>query len=511
MNIVIQPDANEPAYKQIHRQIRELIRDGLLEAGAKLPSVRDLAKSIGVSVTTIHTAFEALAAENLIETRQGCGTFVTKHPGIVTGANLRTREEMGGQLSQLPPMRWEPYGFQSDFFLVPESKSHTGRLIRFAQASPDPALFPLDRIKQIATTMLWDPKDFFFDRGHPQGYLPLVDHMEKEMALSGVPMAEGENDIILTGGFQRALSVILRRLLRPGQRVAVESPTYGPILNLLIAEDIGFVPIPLDKDGMDTEYLGSVLKKQDVQAIITIPTFHNPTGITMSLERREHLLRLAARHRVPVIEDDWGRALRYDGEDIPPLKAMDQGGYVVHIGTFSKCFLPGLRIGWITSPAGLSIPLLRSKFAADRSDSYFLQALLYEFILKGHYAKHLRKSLKEYKRRCSAMCKALYEYLPDGCRFIEPKGGFSIWVELPEQLKSLPLYTLAKDAGVQFLPAAFCMSNHQDASAFRLSFSRSTAEEIKTGVKLLCDVISRCLEQPELLEQGAKTYKDLYR
>src|SRR5205085_8131416 len=132
----------------------------------------------------------------IIETRGGSGTYVTEQPGIVSGQNLRTREEMGGDLSELPPMRWEPYAFKSDFFLMPWSKKHSSEIIHFHQTSPDPSLFPFDRIKQVATTMLWYPKEFFFDRGHPQGYQPLVEHLEKEMALTGVPMAEGANDII---------------------------------------------------------------------------------------------------------------------------------------------------------------------------------------------------------------------------------------------------------------------------------------------------------------------------
>ncbi len=129
---------------------------------------------------------------------------------------------MGGPLSELPPMSWEPYFFKSEFFGVPRSKRHTGDLIKFTQAYPDPSLFPFERIKQVATNMLWYPKEFFFDIGNPQGYQPLVEYLEKEMALSGVPMAEGQNDIILTGGFQRALALVLGRILKPGQKVAIE-------------------------------------------------------------------------------------------------------------------------------------------------------------------------------------------------------------------------------------------------------------------------------------------------
>ena len=154
---------------------------------------------------------------------------------------------MGGPLSELPPMRWEPYYFRSEFFRMPRSKRHAGDLIRFTQASPDPALFPFERIKQIATNMLWYPKEFFFDRGHPQGYQPLVEYLEKEMALAGVPMAEGENDIILTGGFQRALALVLEPHLAPGQKVAMEIADLHRHLNLLIAQAHRLRADPVDE------------------------------------------------------------------------------------------------------------------------------------------------------------------------------------------------------------------------------------------------------------------------
>ncbi|MBN2082808.1 PLP-dependent aminotransferase family protein [bacterium] len=511
MNLNIDKNSPEAAYEQIRRQVTDLVVNGILAAGTKLPSVRELARSLGVSVKTVRRAYDELAADNIIETRHGSGTFVTEHPEVATGTNLRTREEMGGPLAELPPMRWEPFGFNSEFFQLPHSGLHQSKLIHLHQASPDPSLFPFERIKQIATNMLWYPKEFFFDRGNVQGYQPLVEYLEREMALSGVPMAEGENDIIITGGFQRALSLVLDMLVRNGQKVAIEAPAFTGILNLLLAKRIDYVAIPVDGNGMDTEYLAGVLAQGEVRAIITMPTYHNPTGVTMSPERREHLLRLAARHRVPIVEDDWGRLLRYEGEAPPPLKSLDPGGYVIHIGTFSKCFLPGLRIGWITSPAGLSLSMVRAKVGADAGDSYFLQVLLHEFIIKGHFAKHLRKTVKEYKKRRNAMCKALKNYLPKGCRFHVPKGGLTIWVELPKGLNSLPLLSLAREAGVNFLPASFCMPDRRDAPALRLSFSRSPEEEIDAGVKILGRVIAECIRDPRLLDKGAKSFEDLYK
>jgi DNA-binding transcriptional MocR family regulator len=510
MNLNIDKHKAEPVYEQIRRQIIELVEGGLIQVGTRLPSVRQLALSLGISKNTVALAYAELAAQNVIETRHGAGAFVCAQPGPPPAVDLSRRQEMRPALDAFPPMRWEPYYFRSEFFGMPHSKKHS-EVIRFTQANPDPALFPFERIKQVASNMLWYPQEFFFDIGNPQGYQPLVEHLEKEMVLAGVPMAEGQNDIILTGGFQRAVSLLLDFLLKPGQKVAIESPNYPNLLNLLIAKRIESVPVPVDSQGMDTEYLGGVLASGDVRAIITVPQFHNPTGVTMSQERREHLLRLSMQYRVPVIEDDWGRNLRYEGTVIPPLKALDTGGYVVHIGSYSKCFLPGLRIGWITCPAPISRPLLRAKLGADRGDSYFLQALLYDFIQKGHFDRHLRKIQKAYKARRDAMCRALAEHLPGECRFRVPQGGFSVWVELPAGMPSLPVLMLARAAGVDFLPAAFALPDRKDAPALRLSFARNSSADIEAGIRVLCSVLADCIERPELLQGLSVGYEDLFQ
>jgi 2-aminoadipate transaminase len=189
---------------------------------------------------------------------------------------------------------------------------------------------------------------------------------------------------------------------------------------------------------------------------------------------------------------------------------MDPGGYVIHIGTFSKVFLPGMRIGWITCPAAISVPLVKAKVGADVGDSYFLQALLHEFILKGHFEKHVRRSVKEYRQRRDVMCDILRKFLPAGCRFRIPSGGLSIWVELPESIQSLPLLSLARDAGVEFLPSAFCMPDRKDKPALRLSFSRTPVDEIEAGIKILCSVIADCVDNPELLKSTASGYEELF-
>ncbi|MCB1187629.1 PLP-dependent aminotransferase family protein [bacterium] len=510
MNLTIDKQGSEPVYEQIRRQIEELVGEGLLTAGTRIPSVRQLAASLGLSKNTVSVAYEELAARHIIETKPGSGTFICARPEVATGVNLGRRNEMNGELSDFPPMRWEPYFFRSEFFGMLPGK-RVSEMIRFTHNYPDPELFPFERIKQVATNMLWNPQSFFFDISHPQGYQPLVEHLEKEMALAGIPMAEGQNDIIITGGFQRALSLILDFIVRPGQKVAIESPSYSNLLNLLIAKHIDYLPVPVDSEGMDTEFLATAMARGEVCAVICTPDFHNPTGICMSRERREHLLRLAMQHRVPILEDDQGRKLRFEGEDNPPLKSMDYGGYVIHASSYGMCFLPGLPIAWVTTPAAISAPLLDAKLAADRGDSYFLHVLMHNFIVKGHFDRHIRKSQREYKRRRDAMVETLSKYLPSECRYRVPQGGFTIWLELPQPMNSMKVLEHSRRAGVDFVPAPIVMPDRKDCNCLRLSYSRNGVEDIRSGIRTLCDVIRSCVDNPDLMEGPEMKYEDLLK
>ena len=238
LKILLDKDSQTPLYHQIYDQIVSLVRDGLLAPGERISSVRNLARDLDVSVTTVFNAYDMLAAKNIIERRSGSGTYITQHPEIVLGSNLRTREETLASQQQREMMPWQPLVIPTEYFGMPRSRRYHGKVISFSNNFPDPALFPFDRIKQVATSMLWSPQEFFFDTGHAQGYQPLVEHLEKEMALNGVAMAEGENDIIITGGFRRALGLVLSMLLKPGQKVAVEAPTYNGIINCLAVQKL---------------------------------------------------------------------------------------------------------------------------------------------------------------------------------------------------------------------------------------------------------------------------------
>jgi len=514
MHIQIDKNAPVPLYRQIVAEVRRLIDAGLLAAGTRLPSSRELAEQIGVSRKTILIAYQELIADRYLEGKPQSGTYVVDRTALAQMMGESGRKKGGSEEAEQakPTMDWSPYQIPGQFFALPPQRKATEQPeqpISFIKAIPDSRLFPFEQIKQITQQLLWDPKAFFFDYGHPQGYQPLVEYIEKKEALSGVAMAPGQNDVVVVSGFQQGMNLLANLLIQPGDAVAVEMPTYADILNLLIARRIPYFGIPVDGNGMMVDKLPALLKRENIRAIITIPTFHNPTGTVMTKKRREKLLQIAADHQLPIIEDDWAQDLRYEGADVPSLKSLDKGGNVIRMGSFSKIFLPGLRLAWITLPSESAISLVRMKRACDCGDSFFLQVIMHEFILKGYLDKHLRRTRRIYKSRRDTMLEAMNDHFPKEITWTKPQGGFSLWVNLPPKLKSMALYHYCREKGVEFAVANFFWPGKSDASGFRLSWSLLEEGEIMDGIHRLGNALKKVLKNPRVLDELAKIYGEL--
>ncbi|MCX6646015.1 MAG: PLP-dependent aminotransferase family protein [bacterium] len=514
MRIQIDKNAPVPLYRQIIAEVRRLIDTGLLAAGTRLPSSRDLAEELDVSRKTILIATQELIADQYLESRPQSGIFVVDRTSLKkmqqrpsTSSQNDTSSDTGDLM-----MDWTPYDIPGDFFSLPPQRKATeqkSKPISFIKALPDSRLFPFEQIKQITQQLLWDPKAFFFDYGHPQGYQPLVEWLEKKEALSGTPMAPGQNDVVITSGFQQGLNLLVNLLLKPGDGVIVEMPTYAAILNLLIARKIPYYGVPVDANGMEVKKIEGIVKRHKIGAIFTIPTFHNPTGTVMSVARRKQLVDIAAANKIPIIEDSYAQDLRYDGAQVPTLKNLDKYGIVIRIGSFSKAFLPGLRLAWVTLPSKLAVPLVRMKRGVDRGDSFFLQVIMHEFILKGYLDKHLRRTRRIYKARRDALLEAMDEHFPKEITWTRPRGGFSLWVNLPKEVKSLALYHYCRERGVEFAVANFFWPGKQDASGFRLSWSLLEEGEIIDGAARLGKALKEVLADPHILDDLAKLYGEL--
>lgn len=523
-----------PAYQQIRDGIISLIEGGILAPGDKLPGTRELARELGVSRKTVLLAYLELAANSWVESRPGACTYVLER-GLITGgksagdendplarhgwltgsrgslelslvtppvvAGERTPGEPAAQPQAEGAIDWSAYQIDGSYFGMPrhaEKWQGDEEWISFARAIPDVRLFPFERIKKVSSQMLWDPKAYFFDYGRPQGYTPLLDYLEARLAREGVTVA-GRSVVVICSGFQVTLNLLLSLLLKPGDIVAVEDPTFNSVLNLLDARAIPHRGIPMEHDGMDVDHLERLLASPNARErpklVFTIPTLHNPTGVTMSRAKRERLIALSQKFHVPVIEDNWAMLLGMDGRMEPSLRALEGGQDVIQIGSFSKAFLPGTRVAWAVLPKEIAVSFTKAKRGMDRSDSYFLQTLVHEFIKKGYMDLHCRKVERIYRARRELTDELMRLNFPSEVSWKRPQGGFSFWINLPQWMDSGELLKTAVQFGVEFSQGNYFYVGRRNSSNFRLAFSTLTQPQLRQGVKRLGQALQQALEE----------------
>jgi DNA-binding transcriptional MocR family regulator len=291
--------------------------------------------------------------------------------------------------------------------------------------------------------------------------------------------------------------LVFRALVDPEDRVGVENPTYSVVLPVLAQYQARLVEIPMTPRGMDLSSLEAALARGPVKLVYAMPTFHNPTGITMDLESRKGLLELAERHQIPIVEDDFESDLRFDGEALPPLKALDDTGLVLYLGTFSKGLFPGLRLGWIVAPPEVVEPLSRTKKFSDYHSSLLLQAALLEFCQRGYYEEHIQNLTRVYRQKSRLLVESMKRYLPPEVTWTEPEGGYAFWITLPEDVSTRTLLTESARDGVVFTPGSHFFAGDGGDRCFRLSISRVRVDRIEEGVRRLGAIIKRMLREKE--------------
>jgi DNA-binding transcriptional MocR family regulator len=477
-SLSLERDSGIPLYLQIAERIQQLIRTGELAAGERLPPSRDLAAKLGVNRNTVTAAYDDLAATGMVHSHVGQGTFVLAPP---SASELRT------------PMRFRfsrAVEAAADWVRTPAaySSDHAGA-IDFATLVPDEELFPIEPFRKVLDEVLGAEGKKLLQYGPAAGHPPLRSYIAGRLVKRGVH-AVAEN-VLIVNGSQQALDLICRTLLDPGDRVIVESPTYTIVLPLLAQYHAQIEAIPMTDRGMDLDALEHALERSRPKLIFTMPTFHNPTGITMDASRRLRLLELAARFGTPVVEDDYDSDLRFDGEAVPPLKALDERESVLHIGTFSKGLFPGLRLGWVVAPRPVVEILGRSKLISDYHTSLLLQAAVLAFCLEGHYDRHLTRLASIYREKSRTLTRALERFFPPGVRWTRPEGGYAFWVTLPKGFSAEALLEESSKAGVLFTPGAHFFARGEGERFFRLSISRVSADRIEEGVERLGKILTR--------------------
>jgi 2-aminoadipate transaminase len=467
----LKQDSEVPLYRQLFEHMAMKIRSGAWPRGERLPATRELAAQLGLNRTTISAAYELLETEGLIAGQVGRGSFVTgaqpEDGGIDWDALLERGEGMAAAHSGV-----------------------TGReIISFAMSRPSRDLFPLDEFRASCAAVLAHPDlADILQLGSPSGYEPLRRYLLEEARRQGA--AGAGDDLLITNGCQQALDLLGRVLLRPGDTVAVEEPTYTGLKNLLGGMGAQLVGIPVGADGMDVAHLERVLERQHPRFLAVTSNFQNPTGATLSLSSRHALLEAARAARVPVIENDAYGELRYHGDPLPSLKELDDRGGTVLLRSFSKVSFPGLRVGWALGPKPLMERLRQAKESSDLHTDQLSQAVLLDFAESGRLHAHRARVLQAGAERLDATLDACRTALPPGSRWTRPQGGMNVWVKLPEPLDAAELLPRARKEGVAYLPGRYFAVSRLDPGSLRLSFAGLTPQQIREGLVILGKVFA---------------------
>jgi 2-aminoadipate transaminase len=366
-------------------------------------------------------------------------------------------------------------------------------MIFFGNGAPAPELVPADRLRTAAAEVWAKPGDLGLDYAGAEGYRPLRELIARRMVDPGV-MVEAD-EVLLTNGSQQGIDLIARLLLDPGDAVVVEGPTYLGALQVFDAYEATYVVAPLDADGLDVAALEVALAAapRPPKLLYTIPTYQNPAGSTLPVERRHVLLALARRYNLVVVEDDPYGELRYGGAVLPPLRALEPD--VVYLGTFSKTIAPGLRLGWLIAPPALVQALVNAREVADIHGEKMTQRIVYR-AADGFLDEHVARARTVYRRRRDGLLAGLCRELPAPFRWSEPAGGFFVWLDLPDGLDAGAILQTAADQGVSYLPGDwFFPSGVRGAgrNGLRLSFSSLSEERIDEGTRRLGAVLRAAL------------------
>lgn len=364
-------------------------------------------------------------------------------------------------------------------------------IISFAGGLPAPELFPVKEMEEISQKVLEKDGRLALQYSSTEGFAPLREIIAKErMTPAGVNVTG--NDIAITSGSQQGLEFSARIFVNEGDTVICESPSYLGAINAFKAYRPNFVEIPMDENGMVIEELEKALKANpNTKMIYTIPDFQNPTGRTMSDDRRKRLAELAAEYKVPVIEDNPYGDLIFEGKRHPSIKSFDKEGWVIYLGTYSKTFCPGLRIGWICAAPEILEKYIIVKQGADLQCSSFDQRSTALFMETYDLNEHIEKIKVVYKNRRDLMIDSIKKYFPEGIKYTFPTGGLFTWIELKEGLDAAEVLQEALKENVAYVPGGSFFPNGGHPNFFRMNYSCMDENKIVEGIKRLGKVLAK--------------------
>jgi DNA-binding transcriptional MocR family regulator len=478
------PTTTEPIYLQLAAAVADAIRAGRIPVGARLPSERLYAQTLGVSRTTITAAYQELRAMGLLRGYVGRGAIV-----IASDPDRLAAESVP----------WPQLASRFARRASPANVGHDSSLISFGDGWLHPSLTPRAALAVSAARMVQE-SDALIKAAPLLGLPALHDALTETLRVSGVKISPGE--ILITGGAQQGLNVIARALISPGDAVVCENLTWHGAIRAFRAAGAEVIGVAMDHEGVDPDALEDALARQRPKFIYLIPSFQCPTGRLMSLPRRRRILEICARFRTPIIESHVYGDLAF-GEKLPSLKSLDASGLVIHQGSASKTISAALRLGWLIAPRPAMALLATAKASIDLSTPALTQAVLAGFLSSGAYLRHQPAFREALRARRDALITALAAHCPD-LRYATPQGGIYIWAQLPKLVSAREVEAAATAEGVSVRSGDSFLTDDAASSHIRLCFASPAMEEIHDGAQRLGRALRTVLKRHRsALVQGA--------
>lgn len=368
------------------------------------------------------------------------------------------------------------------------------QIISLAGGNPASELFPGQELAEIAGEVLKTNPTLALQYGTTDGYPAMRECARKRAEKVG---SVNENDaILIMTGANQGIDLTAKAILNKGDKIIVESPSFIGSLNAFRTYEAQLVGVKVESDGMSMEGLEEALKNNDnVKMIYTIPTFQNPTGTTMTLEKRKKMLALASKYNVLILEDNPYGDLRFSGEDVPTIKSLDTEGRVIYAGSFSKILSPGMRLGYIVAPEAVAEKIEILKQVNDVHTPMLTQLMCVEFMKKYDIDSYIAKNRELYGKKCAKMVETMEKYFPEGkVKWVVPEGGIFLWCECPTITDITPVVEKCLEKKVAIVPGSnFATDIFAPSNMFRLNYSSATLENIEEGVKRLGSVLTECL------------------
>lgn len=459
-------------YQKLAQELARLIRAGRIAAGERLPSLREVCRRQGVSLSTALQAYRQLEADGLIEARPKSGYFVRAAAcGAVCEPAVSRPPTAAGEITVA--------GLALDIL----RQARRPGLLNLGTVVPAAELLPLARLGREMGRLARSRPELIGRYEVPAGHPLLRAQIARQLARHGCHCRA--DDIIVTNGCMEAITLALRAVARRGDTIAIESPTFYGILQGIEALGLKALELPTHpRDGIDLDALQQALATQPVAAILLVPSFNNPLGSNMPLANRRRLAALIERHDVPLIEDDIYGDLTFEAPRLPPVKAFDGSGKVLLCSSFSKTLAPGLRLGYVL-PGRYAAQVEHLKLLGNIASAGLPQLTLANYLKHGGQERVVQQAARVYRQRSERLRRLILERFPEGTRVTRPQGGFVLWVELPEHLDGVRLYEAALAAGVAVTPGVIFSPRGDYRHHLRISCGQLDDAALAQGVDVL--------------------------